>query len=240
MIVLGPDNEGDGLYADLLGVSSHELFHAWNIVRIRPQELLPYDFTKENYFETCFVAEGVTTYYGDLFLKRATVFDESNYLRELEVILKQHFENARHAELSLAQSSWDLWLDGYSKAIPDRKVSVYHKGAIAALILDLTIRQRHNHQRSLDTVMQELWQQFGKPFVGYSSDDYQKVVETVMSEPLDWYWAECIFGNVPLESRLNEALHFVGLSMQTSESGFVQLEVLDNDNLERTKWLTDL
>jgi predicted metalloprotease with PDZ domain len=237
MIVLGPDDEGDGLYADLLGVSSHELFHAWNIIRIRPKELLPYDLTKENYFETCFVAEGVTTYYGDLFLKRANVFDESNYLRELEVILKQHFENARYASLSLVQSSWDLWLDGYSKGIPDRKVSVYHKGAIVALILDLTIRQKHQHQRSLDTVMRQLWHDFGKPFVGYGFDDYKKVVETVMGEPLDWYWEECIVGNVPLESRLNEILTWVGLTMQTSESGFVQLEVFEIENFERLKWL---
>ncbi len=237
MIVLGPDNEGSGLYADLLGVSSHELFHAWNIIRIRPKELLPYNFTKENYFETCFVAEGVTTYYGDLFLKRANVFDESNYLRELEVILKQHFENARHAKLSLAQSSWDLWLDGYSKGIPDRKVSVYHKGAIVALILDLTIRQKHNHQRSLDTVMRQLWHDFGKPFVGYGFDDYKNTVEAILGEPLGWYWSECIVGNVPLESRLNEILAWVGLTMQTAESGFVQLIVLEVDNVERLKWL---
>ncbi len=60
MIVLGPDSEGDGLYNDLLGVSSHELYHAWNICKIRPVEMMPYDFTKENYFPTGFVAEGVT------------------------------------------------------------------------------------------------------------------------------------------------------------------------------------
>jgi predicted metalloprotease with PDZ domain len=237
MIVLGPDDEGAELYSDLLGVSSHELFHAWNIIKIRPIELLPYDFTKENYFETCFVAEGVTTYYGDLFLKRAGVFDESDYLRELEVILKQHFENAQHAQLSLAESSWDLWLDGYSKGIPDRKVSVYHKGAIAALILDLTIRRKYNHTRSLDDVMRQLWHDFGKPYIGYSAEDYKNIVENVMGESLDWYWADCIFGNVPLETHLNKALDWVGLTMQTSESGFVQLYILEENSVDRLKWL---
>ncbi|RYF64922.1 MAG: M61 family peptidase, partial [Cytophagaceae bacterium] len=72
VLVLGPELEGlaadgetiegAGLYTDLLGVASHELFHAWNICRIRPAELTPYDFTRENYFTTCFVAEGITTY----------------------------------------------------------------------------------------------------------------------------------------------------------------------------------
>lgn len=159
VLVMGPNDEGEGLYLDLLGVSSHELFHAWNIIRIRPTELLPYDFTKENYFPTCFVAEGVTTYYGDLMLRQSGVFDDDAYLKELQVVCKRHFENNDQAFQSLTESSWDLWLDGYDKGVPDRKVSVYHKGALAALILDLHIRQRTNHERSLDDVMRLMWEQ---------------------------------------------------------------------------------
>jgi predicted metalloprotease with PDZ domain len=146
MIVLGPDDEGEGLYADLLGVSSHELFHAWNIIRIRPKEMLPYDFTKENYFRTCFVAEGCTTYYGDLFLKRAGVFNDETYIKELQVYMKRHFENSAHATQSLTDSSFDLWLDGYEKGIPNRKVSVYHKGALVGIGTGF-ISQKENQSR---------------------------------------------------------------------------------------------
>jgi predicted metalloprotease with PDZ domain len=239
MIVLGPDDEGEGLYTDLLGVSSHELFHAWNIIRIRPKELLPYDFTKENYFSTCFVAEGVTTYYGDLFLRRSGVFDDTAYYRELQVYMKRHFENNRHAHQSLVESSWDLWLDGYEKGIPQRKVSVYHKGALAALILDLTIRKIHHHQRSLDDVMRTLWQRFGIPFVGYSFEDYQSVVEEIAGESLTWYWKDCILSNIPLENHLNHALAWVGLQMVTFSDGTVHLQELENERaiLQRKKWL---
>ena len=70
VIALGPADqviEDSGLYYEFLGVSSHELFHTWNIIRIRPQEMMPYDYTRENYFPTGFLAEGATTYYGDLF-----------------------------------------------------------------------------------------------------------------------------------------------------------------------------
>jgi len=239
MIVLGPDDEGEGLYTDLLGVSSHELFHAWNIIRIRPKELLPYDFTKENYFSTCFVAEGVTTYYGDLFLRRSGVFDDAAYYRELQVYMKRHFENNRNAQQSLAESSWDLWLDGYEKGIPQRKVSVYHKGALAALILDLTIRKIHQHQYSLDDVMRLLWERFGIPFVGYSLEDYQAIVEEVAGEPLQWYWDDCILSNIPLENHLNHALAWVGLQMVTFSDGTVHLQELENERavLQRKKWL---
>ncbi|MCK8491354.1 M61 family peptidase [Spirosoma sp. RP8] len=218
VLVLGPNDEGEGLYVDLLGVSSHELFHAWNIIRIRPTELLPYDFTKENYFPTCFVAEGVTTYYGDLMLRQSGVFNDEAYLKELQVLFKRHFEANGRAFQSLVESSWDLWLDGYDKGVPDRKVSVYHKGAIAALILDLHIRQRTDHARSLDDVMRMMWQQFGKPFVGYTLDDYRTITETVVGESLDWYYDLCIFGNQPLETKLNEYLAWVGLTVLYEES----------------------
>ncbi|GGC04881.1 M61 family metallopeptidase [Dyadobacter sediminis] len=242
MIVLGPDDEGEGMYTDLLGVSSHELFHAWNIIRIRPKELLPYDFTKENYFRTCFVAEGCTTYYGDLFLKRAGVFDEEAYLMELEVYMKRHFENSANATQSLADSSFDLWLDGYEKGIPDRKVSVYHKGALAALILDLYLRKISDHRQSIDNVIRLLWVRFGKPFIGYSLQDYKDIAEEVAAESLEWYWNDCIFTSEPLETRLNEALEFVGMHMSVSEDSLVQLHVSEDlhGKAQRDKWLSSV
>lgn len=239
MIVLGPDDEGEGLYTDLLGVSSHELFHAWNIIRIRPKELLPYDFTRENYFTTCFVAEGCTTYYGDLFLRRAGVFNDEAYMKELQVYMKRHFESSGQATQSLLESSWDLWLDGYEKGIPQRKVSVYHKGAMVALILDLYLRKKFDHARSLDDVMRRLWVQFGKPYIGYTYQDYKAIVEIIAEESLDWYWTECIESATPLEARLNEMLAFVGLQMTTFSNGNVQLNVLDDARATRQweRWL---
>ncbi|MFD2569872.1 M61 family metallopeptidase [Spirosoma soli] len=244
MLVLGPNDEGEGLYQDLLGVSSHELFHAWNIIRIRPTELLPYDFTRENYFSTCFVAEGVTTYYGDLMLRQSGVFNDEAYLKELQVLFKRHFENNGRAFQSLAESSWDLWLDGYDKGVPDRKVSVYHKGAIVALILDLHIRRLTDHVRSLDDVMQQMWQHFGKPFIGYTLADYRAITEAVAGEPLDWYYEVCIFGNKPLEAKLNEYLAWVALEIIYEEPSLDRpggIRLLERDDIQgrqqRARWL---
>ncbi len=250
VLVLGPELEGlatdgttiegAGLYTDLLGVASHELFHAWNICRIRPAELTPYDFTRENYFTTCFVAEGITTYYGDLMLRRSGVFDDAAYLKELLVILKRHFEQAGRASLSLTESSWDLWLDGYVRGIPDRKVSVYHKGAIVSLILDLHLRRKFNHARSLDDVMRLLWQRFGEaenglPIRGYTYADYRAIAAEVADEPLDWYFETCITGNVPIEHLLNDYLTFVGLQMSYDEAGLVVLDQT-NDRAAQAEW----
>jgi len=74
VISLGPSYEVFGsLYKELLGVSSHELYHTWNVKSIRPIEMFPYDFTKENYSKLGYICEGVTTYLGDLFLLKSSI-----------------------------------------------------------------------------------------------------------------------------------------------------------------------
>lgn len=232
MQVLGPDSQAfEELYIDLLGLASHELFHTWNICKLRPAELLPYDYTKENYFPTCFVAEGVTTYYGDLMLYRSGVFDKNQYFKELEAYYKRHFDHADCASQSLVESSWDLWLDGYTQSIPDRKVSVYHKGAIAAQILDLHIQRVTGKTRSIDNVMALMWQRFGAsengtPLKGYTMQDYKVICEEVVEESLDWYFEKCILGTESLFDLLNEYLQDIDLLMVRNEEGLVQLEVL--------------
>lgn len=229
MQVLGPDSQNfNELYIDLLGLASHELFHTWNICKLRPAELLPYDYTKENYFSTCFVAEGVTTYYGDLMLYSSGVFDKNQYFKELEAYYKRHFDNADRASQSLVESSFDLWLDGYTQSIPDRKVSVYHKGAIAAQILDLHIQRVSGKTRSIDNVMQLMWKHFGKsengtPLKGYSMQDYKAICEEVAEESLDWYFEKCILGTASLFDLLNEYLQDIDLQIIRNEEGLVKL-----------------
>ena len=239
VLVLGPDQEGEGLYQDWIGVASHELFHAWNIIRIRPAELLPYDLTRENYFETCFVAEGITTYYGDLMLRRAAVTDDATYKKELQVVCKRHFEQSGRAAQSLTEASWDLWLDGYEKGVPNRKVSVYHKGALVSLILDLHLRRKTNHAKTLDDVIRAMWQRFGKPFIGYTFADYRAVVQEVADENMDWYFDTCITGNAPIASLLNQYLAFVALHVGVDEAGGVVLrELPDGIGIrQRARWL---
>ncbi len=128
-----------------------------------------------------------------------------------------------------------MWLDGYSQAIPDRKVSVYHKGAIAAQILDLHIQKKFNKTRSLDNVMQLMWQRFGKssngtPLKGYSMKDYQDICEEVAEENLDWYFEKCILGKDSLFDLLNNYLQFIDLQVVRNEEGLVSLAKLRIEN----------
>ncbi|RDC65152.1 M61 family metallopeptidase [Adhaeribacter pallidiroseus] len=216
VIALGPGEllMTRDVYKELLGVSCHELFHTWNIKQIRPAEMMPYDYTGENYFRTGYVAEGITTYYGDYLLARCGVFSTDQYFTELNEVFRKHFDDQGQHYLSVADSSFDLWLDGYKPGIPDRKVSIYHKGCIAALILDLEIRKITTNQKSLDDVLRSLWQQFGKTQTGYTEQDYQCLAEEVAGQSLQMYFDDIINGTVPVQDSLNQTLLYVGCTLQ--------------------------
>lgn len=219
-ISIGPSNElGERpRYKKLLGVSCHELFHTWNVIRLRPQEMVPYDFKTENYHKTGFITEGVTTYYGDLFLAQSGVFSVGEYLQELNGLLKRHYDNEGRKNMSVADSSYDLWLDGYQSGIPGRKVSIYNEGALAALILDLTIRLKWKHERSLNDVMRLMWERHGKDFSGYSANDYQSASEEVYGGSLIQYFDDYIFGTSPFENALKPLLGACGLTFKLHSS----------------------
>jgi predicted metalloprotease with PDZ domain len=216
VIVLGADYEmqEEKLYHDFLGVSSHELFHLWNIMRIRPKEMMPYNLTQENYFRTGFIAEGITTYYGDLMLLRSGVYGLEQYFKDFETILKRHFENWGRFNLSVADSSYDLWLDGYEVGVPHRKSSIYVEGAVAAFILDIELRKMSHNEESLDSVLRLLWEKFGKKAKGYTEEDYQKLVEKVAGKDMQAYFATCIYGKTDLKATLKAALHYIGQDLK--------------------------
>jgi predicted metalloprotease with PDZ domain len=203
---------------------------------------LPYDFSRENYFPTGYVAEGLTTYYGDLLLARAGFFSPARYLAELNGTLNRHFTTSNGAALSLTESSLDLWLDGYVAGVPGRKVSIYHKGALTALLLDLEIRRLTGDARSLDDVVRGLWQRYGQKNIGYSHADYVALAEEVAGRPLHDYFAACITGTEPLHERLAAALRHVGCGLevtpQPGDDGNVQVVIkMEVETASLRKWL---
>ncbi|TXK36904.1 M61 family metallopeptidase [Pontibacter qinzhouensis] len=220
VITLGPAEllMSWGLYKEFVGVSSHELFHTWNIKKIRPVEMLPYDYAQENYFRTGYIAEGITTYYGDYLLARSGFFTAAQYFEELNTTLQRYYVDYGHHNLSVADSSFDLWLDGYKAGIPDRKVSIYVKGALTALLLDLQLRKVTDNRANLDQVLVRLWNDFGKQDIGYSEQDYERLVQEVAGSDFTAYFENYIYGTTPIEEALTEALQFVGCTLQKTES----------------------
>jgi len=204
-------------YENFLGISSHELFHAWNIKAIRPVEMYPYNFQRENYSRLGYVAEGVTTYYGDLMLVRSGVITEEEYFALLNENFDKHFHNYGRFNQSVAEASFDTWLDGYSKGIPHRKTSIYTEGCLNAMMYDLQIRKASQGKRDLDWVMKKLYVDFAQENQPYTEEDFRNLVNEAAGEDLSWIFKDHVYGKEDYFSSLNESLKYVGCVLKKVE-----------------------
>ena len=214
VITLGPTYEVfRSLYKELLGVSSHELYHTWNVKALRPKVMLPYDFKKENYSELGYIYEGITTYMGDHFLLKSGVFSLEQYLNEFNNQLQKHFDNPARFNYSVAQSSFDTWLDGYVPGAPGRKVSIYTEGCLLAFVTDVKIREATQNKYGLDEVMKRLYFDFALQGKGITENDYQSTLENVAGISFESFFKDFVHGTQPYESILTEALDYLGLEL---------------------------
>lgn len=220
VITLGPADAllKKSFYNELLGVSCHELYHTWNIKNIRPAEMMPYAFDRENYSRLGYVAEGVTTYFGDQFLHRSNVFSDEEYLHQLSILVQRHMDNPGRKNFSVAESSFDTWLDGYTPGIPWRKVSIYNEGALCAFICDVEILKATRGESSLDDVMNLLYERFGKTSTGYTENDYKQLLEEVSGISFDSIFNDLIWGTADFLPYLESAFDRVGLKLNREDS----------------------
>lgn len=214
VIALGPvyDIFGD-LYSELLGVSSHELYHTWNVKAIRPAEMFPYDYQRENFSKLGYLCEGVTTYMGDLMLYKSGVFTLNDYLREFTAQLQKHFDNFGRFHYSVADSSWDTWLDGYVPGAPGRKVSIYTEGCLLAFVTDIMIRRKSGHRFGLDELMKRLYFNFALQEKGVSEQDYRLLMLEMAGEEAAVLLDDYFYGTRPFEAILTDALETIGLEL---------------------------
>ncbi len=213
MMVMGPEDRDS--YEDLIGLGSHELYHVWNVATIRPKALLPYDYTKAVIFDTGWIVEGITTYLGDWFLWASGVVNPDEYVNLLAGNLKLHFERDGASKQSLLESSIDLWLDGYGSALPGKRVSIYFKGALVALGLDLLIRRKFQHAKSLRDVMLLMQERYGQLKNGYTRQEFYALVEEVYEESLSEFWTRWVESSEPLQGEIAALLESVGLYFES-------------------------
>ena len=210
VILLGSSYDVFGkLYNEFLGVSSHELYHVWNIKSIRPTQMHPYEFSKENYTHLGYVAEGVTTYMGDRMLYESGVFSKEDYFKELKTLLIRHFHNDGRHHYSVAESSWDTWLDGYVAGVPGRKVSIYVEGALIAMICDAKIRKQTNHEKSLHDVMRVLYSGSNLE-TNYDKERYKKTLEKISGIDFTDVFNDLIYGTKDFTKYLKKAFNVFG------------------------------
>jgi len=205
-------------YLRWLDLASHEFFHAWNVKRLRPAELLPGEYETEPYTESLGIAEGFTSYYGPLMVWRAGLSTDEELLANLSRMIRELETTAGRRVQSLSMSSFDTWIKFYH---PDENsvntaVSYYTKGAVAAFLLDAHVRAVTGGARSLDDVMR-LALERNPVERGFTPADFRAAASAVAGADLGPWFTAVFDSTEDLDYR--EALHWFGLRFSSEAAG---------------------
>lgn len=185
-------------WRNVLSGFSHEFFHVWNVERLRPRSLEPFDFTRANMSGELWLAEGFTNYYDGLILKRAGAMNIETFAATLSQPINAVVSSpGRHIRSAVEMSEQAVFVDAARSVdatnLPNTYISYYTFGDALGLALDLTLRSRWN--RTLDELMQRLWQNFGRTEIPYTHDDVRRSLAQLTSAAFaDSFFARFIFG----------------------------------------------
>jgi predicted metalloprotease with PDZ domain len=183
----GLDNPGE--LTAMLKYLGHEYFHNYNVKRIRPYELGPFDYDRENRTNLLWVSEGLTVYYEYLIVKRAGLISDDELLKSLEDNINTVENDPGRKYQSLSQASYDTWTDGPfgdRSGGQDKSISYYEKGPILGMILDFSIRKATENRKSLDDVMRFLyWKYYKKQHRGFTDAEFQQACQDIAGRSLN-------------------------------------------------------
>jgi len=231
-------------YDRWLSFVTHEYFHLYNVKRIRPIELGPFDYDRENYTTMLWFSEGGTVYYEYLVLNRAGLMSRENVFRELSSVIRSYENVPGHLFQSAAESSFDTWIQFFNRSenASNTTISYYDKGCAISLLLDLAIRYESKNQKSLEDVMKYLYQAYYKEKKrGFTESEFREACEKAAGRSL----AELFDVYVPTVNEIDyqKYLSYAGLQIDTEpfESSGAWLGIstrMEGNNLviSRSEW----
>ncbi|HLA99956.1 MAG TPA: PDZ domain-containing protein, partial [Bacteroidota bacterium] len=205
-------------YLGFLSTVAHEYFHTWNVKRLRPKGIVPYDYTRENYLRELWIAEGTTSYYDDLLMVRAGINTPAKYVESRASWVSDDRRKPGNAGQSLSESSFDAWIK-FSRSSPhsyNSQTDFYGKGSQVSYLLDMTIRRLTENDKSLDDVMRLMYRRFPSTGPGYTVDDMQAAASEVAGPDLSGFFEKYVHGTEPL--MWEEAFSTVGILLTAKDS----------------------
>ncbi len=204
-------------YSDFMALVAHEYFHLFNVKRIRPDALGPFDYNNENYTKLLWVAEGGTAYYESVLVERAGIISANNFLDGKAAQIQSLQERPGRFEASLEEASFDAWIKYYrqDENAVNNQISYYDKGELVNFLLDIEIRSSSKGAKSLDDVMRHLYNEFYKKNKNYTPEDYQKVSEMMAGKSLDNFFAKYVRGRDEID--YDAILNGIGLQLKNNK-----------------------
>lgn len=218
-------------YLQTIGLLSHEYFHLWNVKRIRPVSLGPFDYSQENYTSLLWAIEGITSFYDDYFVYLAGVCSEKEYLAMLAKHIERVANTFGDTSQSLAESSFDAWIKYYrqNENSHNTQVSYYVKGAVVVLALNILLMTKTKGEKSLDDVMRALYEMYlSNPHKGYTEAELLNVFEKVSGESIKEFYDQHILGVEPVD--YSEYLSQAGLKLIKNEQYSLGWHLLEKEN----------
>jgi predicted metalloprotease with PDZ domain len=202
--VLGASRDGytnEATYHGFLGLVAHEHFHLWNVKRLRPIALGPFNYDVENYTTNLWIAEGFTAYYQNLILRHANLSAPDVYLSDMASDINT-VENQPGSKVQpLSESSFDAWIKSYrpNENSYNTGISYYDKGAVVGMLLDLEIINSSNGKYALNDVMKYMYDTYYKiKKRGYTDAEFKAGFEKFAGKNLDDFYAKYINGLAPV------------------------------------------
>lgn len=203
-------------YVDWLSLAAHEYFHAWNVKRLRPRELGPFDYENEVYTSALWLVEGGTDYYADLLLVRSGITTRDEHLAALSTQIRTLQTTPGRLEQSAEMASYDAWIKYYrpTENSPNNSISYYVKGAVIGFVLDAKLRALSNGAASLDALMRALYGRFSGES-GFSPADLRQAVVSAVPPARAQEMREWLERMLTTTAEINyqEALDWFGLRM---------------------------
>ncbi len=208
---------GGDEYTSFLHVIAHEYFHTWNVKRIRPVELGPFNYKEENYTQLLWFAEGLTDYFADIILLRAHKIDEKKYLERQGEYIKT-LEFMPGSTTSLQDSSFDSWIRLYKPSPDDVNsyISYYLKGNLVSLVLGIRIIGMSSGTKNLDQLMRILYEKFRKDGKGLTEKDILNALKEYTGADFSEFFANFVRGNKQID--FASELSKIGLKLEKKRS----------------------
>jgi predicted metalloprotease with PDZ domain len=205
-------------YRDVLYTTAHEYFHLYNVKRIRPRVLGPFDYTKEVYTHLLWAMEGSTEYFGWLLLLRAGLLPPPKFLEQVAKSVQRYVNTPGRKVASLEELSFDAWIDLYKpyEETPNQSVSYYLKGGLVTLCLDLEIRHQSEGKSSIEAVFRSLWEEYGAKDRGLEEQEILPVANRVTGLDLTDFFQRYISGVAEID--FAQFLGYAGLKLNPLET----------------------
>jgi predicted metalloprotease with PDZ domain len=200
------------------GLFCHEFFHLWNVKRVTPAPLAHLDYEGEQYTNSLWIAEGITTYYEHLLLRRAKIYSVAEFLDNISDLINRYLATPGRRLQSAEESSYDSWIKFYrpNENSVNAEISYYTLGALLGMTIDLSIRRATKGEKSLDDVMRKVFRDTGRKGSGYTDQEFKEACDSVAGCNLDGLFEAHVRG--ALDIQFDRYLGFAGLTLAPRSS----------------------